>query len=189
MKRIAGIIGLLLGMVLGAPTARACTCIVPPPPVEALSEAAAVFVGTASDLDKGAGHLKVRLHVDRVYKGPVDEQITVWTASNSAACGFHFEQGTRYLVYAHEYEGQLRASLCSRTQAVADAQADFRALGEGRPVGDAGTDLVGVGAAHTRSLCGGTTNAAALQSVLLVLVGLALGRRKGEGPFRERMAK
>lgn len=181
MKKIAGYVGLLLGLALSAPTARACTCIGPPPPAEALSEAAAVFVGTADDLDEVDGQrgkeLSVRLHVDRVYKGLEGEQVAVRTASNGAACGFGFERGERYLVYAHEYEGQLRVSLCSRTRAAAHARADFRALGAGRPVGEAGSGLVGVGATATRSRCGGTTSAA-LQSVLFVLLGLLVGRRK-----------
>lgn len=49
------------------------------------------------------------------YKGKPVEAIQVRTPIGGAACGFPFEVGQDYIVYAHEYKGQLHTSICSRT--------------------------------------------------------------------------
>ncbi len=84
--------------------------------------------------------MEVRLAVSKIWKGselvkkytlpkndifpaPPDvivDSITIWTAKDSATCGFNFEAGEDYLVYASLLqdeggEAELRVSLCSRT--------------------------------------------------------------------------
>lgn len=164
---------LLVAALPGARTAAACSCMVPPPPHEALDQAAAVFVGTVVSvaLEEGSGYYVVRLRVGQRLKGPQAAELTVRTPSSSAACGYYFREGKAYLIYAHEAEGGLGVSLCSRTARLADARDDVEAFGLD---GTDGGDLVGTSGGR----CGGPGNAAALQATLFVLIGVLAARRR-----------
>ncbi|MCB9611071.1 MAG: hypothetical protein H6721_02080 [Sandaracinus sp.] len=71
----------------------------------------------------------VRFEVTRQWKGVESESVVVHTARDSAACGFPFEVGQDYLVYASaEQDGTLSTGLCDRTALVADASEDLAAL-------------------------------------------------------------
>jgi MYXO-CTERM domain-containing protein len=115
--------------------ARACSCMKPPPPREAAEAATAVFQGkvTSMEVDKPEGsYLGFHVYtfeVERRWKGDAAETLTVRTADNSAACGRPFDVGENYLVYAKDIEGRLSDNLCSRTRTIAEADADFDALG------------------------------------------------------------
>jgi hypothetical protein len=133
----------LSGLVLAALSAaageaRACSCLPPPPPKEALTAATAVFRGRAVEV-VGPGSLsakpvKVRLAVERSYKGRAGDpagptEITLYTAANTAACGYPFQPDGEYLIYADaKSDGTLAVSLCSRTRAVRDASEDLAIL-------------------------------------------------------------
>lgn len=58
--------------------------------------------------------------VETDYKGAASEQLTIESASNSAACGINFQMGERYQVFANQSNTALKASLCSGTRAVRD---------------------------------------------------------------------
>lgn len=74
----------------------------------------------------------VRFSVTRRWKGVDTEEVVVRTARDSAACGFAFEVGQDYVVYASAEEaGTLSTGLCDRTARVADASEDLDALGTG----------------------------------------------------------
>ena len=152
----------------------ACSCVVPPPPSEALEAAAAVFTGEVTNLSRrGRGdRYVVTFRVADVYKGEVRHRATLTTAQSTAACGYPFEEGERYIVYAHRMDdGTLAAGLCSRTARLDDAAEDLQVL---EPIGS-GSDVVGT----TGGLCGGPSNAAALQAALFVLLAVGLaGRRR-----------
>lgn len=115
--------------------------MVPPPPQEALASSAAVFEGTVTDVrapegEAEHGNLVVTLRVGRRFKAAEADTVTVTTSSSSAACGYGFEQGRTYLVYAQDGgDGQLSASLCSRTARIEDAADDLSALGGGQGPG------------------------------------------------------
>ncbi len=131
---------LLISAALSAPCPPAsarCSCIPPVPPRQALGQADAVFAGRVVSVTEraeedpghpGGPHLEVRIVPVRRWKGALPDTVTVRTANNSAACGFAFERGAEYLVYAAG-EDALRASLCSRTRLLADAGEDLAALG------------------------------------------------------------
>lgn len=119
------------------PASPRCSCIPPAPPREELGRADAVFSGRVVSVTErreggsafqGRPHLEVRIVPGRRWKGAAGDTVTVFTPDNGAACGFGFEQGREYLVYA-EGEDQLRAFLCSRTRLLADAGEDLAALG------------------------------------------------------------
>jgi hypothetical protein len=118
--------------------AYACSCIPPAPPKESLADAAAVFSGEVTEVVLPGGGvvntaemIEVNFKVDQVWKGEIAELTTVTTAGSSASCGFEFQSGQSYIVYAYLVDGQLNASLCSRTAALENAGEDLEALGEG----------------------------------------------------------
>jgi hypothetical protein len=170
--RTVTLLCLLLALAVpGARSARACSCLVPPPPREALDQADAVFVGTVAGIRREEGAYVVRFRVDHRLKGSADREVTVRTAESSAACGYYFRERKQYLVYAHATEEGLGVSLCSRTARVADAAEDLKALG----IEDvAGSDLVGT----SDGRCGGPGNGPAMQAMLFVVLGLWLQRRR-----------
>jgi hypothetical protein len=131
----------LAGWAIWAPaTTWACSCVVPPPPLEAKADAAHVFSGTVKNIaPSGQQDLDVTIDVITVWKGSVGEEITVTTMDNSAACGFQFEVGNEYLVYTYEADDSVQVSLCSRTTLIDHAGEDLETLGEGAPVADGPT--------------------------------------------------
>lgn len=140
----------LLLSTLGPPAERAmsafcesarCTCIDAPAPAVALSSANAVFLGTVSSLrettqlldgeDSEIPAREVTFRVHASWKGVdvADRRIVVSTGHGGGDCGYNFEVGVTYLVYAHGGEGGLTTSICSRTAPAKTARADFDALG------------------------------------------------------------
>lgn len=49
----------------------------------------------------------------------------------SAMCGYFFQEGQEYLVYASAEGAQLKTGSCSGTKRLSDARADLAVLGEG----------------------------------------------------------
>lgn len=151
MKRLflVGSVGLWFALV--APVALACTCVPLPQPEQAFSEATLVFSGTVvgfSDADSTDFMMFVNFEVRRVWKGPANGHQEVQTAGyegvpNTAACGYPFQVGETYLVYAHAYgpDGEIEASTCTRTRLVADASEDLAFLGEGTTVSTESPEL------------------------------------------------
>lgn len=123
---------LSLALVLAAPPTDACSCKPPSPPAEAMAERDAVFEARVAEVraDPSEGRSAVTLEVLRSWKGVDASSLTVTTSGSSASCGFHFEEGERYLVYADAVEGALWVSLCSRTAPIDSAQKDLAVLGE-----------------------------------------------------------
>jgi hypothetical protein len=114
--------------ILDSPKAFACSCATPSPSKEfELSDA--VFAGTVASIQQDNYFNSVHFDAERAWKGISDNTVTVTTASMGDSCGYDFEQGKEYLVYA--YGEPLKTSLCSRTQPVADAYIDLATLGQG----------------------------------------------------------
>lgn len=115
--------------------ANACSCIEPLPPSESLDEAEAVFSGVV--LSKRLvrhNTIKVTFKVSCVWKGALKEEITVFTALQSATCGFSFQRGNEYLVYAHKtqfFSSKLTTNLCTRTKELSVADDEILELGDG----------------------------------------------------------
>lgn len=125
-----------------APPASACSCIQPGPPEVEMESSDAVFVGQVLAVEAAPqeGELKsflvwnqVTFLLERVWKGlPEAETAVVRTAAESAACGYEFEVGETYLVYAYAAEegGELTTNLCTRNAPRERAGEDLAALGE-----------------------------------------------------------
>jgi hypothetical protein len=114
----------------------ACDCKPPPAPKKALEFSAAVFLAEAIKVEDAGQERTVTLKVEHWWKGGEAAEITVRTSKSGASCGYGFEKGKKYLVYAHAEPKQktLHVSLCSRTRTVKEAETDgdFKELGEGK---------------------------------------------------------
>ena len=158
--RLAPLAVLALSLVVLLPDcASACTCAVEGGPKERATEAIAgsdaVLSGSVVELEKeppdtemvegtmltvmGGGGRKatVTLRVSEVWKGPRQQTVTITTEADSGVgCGYPFEEGREYLVYATGEDPSV--GLCGETKPLSGADADLEALGEGqRPEGGA----------------------------------------------------
>ena len=107
----------------------ACSCAGPGSPRDAYSNADAVFIGKVQSIDSiDFGTLKVRLAVFQSWKRISSTTIDVYTAAHGAACGYYFEIGSTYLVYAYIYDSALRTNSCTRTTSLAFAEEDLTFL-------------------------------------------------------------
>ncbi len=128
---------LLLAVLLGlaqAQQAKACSCI-RQTPEEGFATADAVFSGTIAEVkpnpDSERGGFLVTIEVLEAWKGVTEPIVKVSTAANSAICGYAFQVGRSYLVYAsRDGSRPLRVSLCSRTQLLDAAGEDLKSLGK-----------------------------------------------------------
>jgi hypothetical protein len=125
--------------------AYACDFEEPPPPQEALNAATAVFAGEVIEIepaedDPSGQFLAVTFEVDRVWKGVEFSPVTVETHRNEGVCGYPFEVGESYLVYAHSNRSPLMTALYHRTTHMDQAGEDLEVLGSGTEIGTAASD-------------------------------------------------
>ena len=108
--------------------AWACSCM-RSTPEERMERADVVFTGRVVDKKMqtqettpfgGLRLIQWTFEVEADHKGSVSKQMTVESASSSAACGINFQMGERYQVFANQSNTALRASLCSGTRALTD---------------------------------------------------------------------
>ncbi len=124
---------------------HACSCVQPGTPSEELEKFSAVFAGTVVSIehsyDPNGGVVSaedrstIGFQVGTVWKGTVHEDMTITTPPTGGSCGFTFEEGEEYIVYAYDSpydEGGYTAGICSRTARLALALEDIAALGAGR---------------------------------------------------------
>ncbi len=135
---LVGFLLLLLTAASIAPDcAYACTCLPPGPPAQELAGSSAVFAGKVTSFSAPSTEgtstdaRTATFEVSQMWKGARQGTIVATTPRDSAGCGFEFEVGREYLVYAGTTDGKLSVSLCSRTQQLSDAAADLQALGSG----------------------------------------------------------
>jgi hypothetical protein len=136
------------GILCSVRDSLACQCIEPQPPAcQEAWRAAAVFVGTVAQTETTADEqqvpwAKVHFTITEPFLGisPEAKAIDVLTPWGEPACGFDFERGHSYLVYADRMpSGALRTFRCSRTAATENASVDLaylRSLPARSPVGE-----------------------------------------------------
>jgi hypothetical protein len=127
--------------VLSTNAASACSCM-PTTPQQSLKNSGTVFAGRVIDVvDEGEMRpevsrpllgFKVTFEVSTVWKGQPNRQFVVRTSDSSASCGYSFEKGKEYLVYASNQGSQLETGLCSGTKPLANARPDLAVLGRGK---------------------------------------------------------
>lgn len=120
-------------MVTPTRPAYACSCVRPPAPNQALANAAVVFSGRVTNIERVKGRLNVTFRVDKHWKGTPGQSLTVQTSATTATCGYPFKVGQTYLVYADRRQGGLQTNQCSRTTLLSQAAEDLSVLGKGKP--------------------------------------------------------
>ena len=135
--------GFLCVFLLLAPAAYPCSCIGPTPVCSVFWTTPLVFVGhvIAQQLiyDQppeerivngkhirliGPGRYEVHLSVVESLKGIAGQEIIVRTQSQSSACGFEFEDGSEYLVFAYSKKGEWWTDHCTRTHKIESVNDD-----------------------------------------------------------------
>lgn len=194
MKRYRLLIPLLvLSSVLALPQpCAACSCIMQTPD-EAIAHATTIFRGRVTAITPGPGprSVTVAMTADTSWKGTVNRETSLVTDPDTASCGYPFEVGEEYLVFARGGQsGGLSTSSCSATQSTAGPQrhvlpvSGFLALlGSGAPAIEApppAMPAAGIGGVAGSGLGWLVVIAAAA----LIGVGLFFGRRRREGVAR-----
>src|SRR5258705_178017 len=138
--------------VTSAPRTSMCSCI---PPKSARSQvqvfmgsADVVFAGTVTEIrwkvapldsTRLDSRMMFRLAVmvpSKTWKGAVPDTVIVWTPDDAGVCGFDFEEGQPYLVFATRRDSlSVSSGLCTGTQTLAGARAYLKVLGRGARVG------------------------------------------------------
>jgi len=183
MRRVAGVLVVaLLVLAADARCAWACSCASPSAtPIEARDGGAAVFAGRVTDVNTPDPNsytlfrsMAVTFAVSHVWKGNVGSSIVIGTSRDGASCGYTFDIGQEYLIYAFEYEGQLVTGICERTRLLADAQTDLAVLGAAQVPVAAPTPITSptpVTTPQTLPTAVDTTNSPASNVVALVATG------------------
>lgn len=111
-----------------------CSCLPPPPPLSAAEAADAVFVGRVISVEsthpeERFAPLEVLFEKEESFKGSgTVGQVSVFTGSDGALCGYGFSVGETYLVYARETRSELWTGLCDRTRSFENAGSDITEL-------------------------------------------------------------
>ncbi len=151
--------------------AQGCTCGGGGTPCLAFGEASAVFVGTVTGVVKSAPQTReqaraekraeidwipprrFKFSVELSFLGVEGTEVEVGTGMGGGDCGYEFEIGQRYLVYAHRsaQSERLSTSICSRTKPYANAAEDLQFLGNLRALAQ-GVTIYGEVKRQTRSV-------------------------------------
>lgn len=129
--------------------ANACSCFSGGPPCQSFGNTSAVFSGKVESItdvpreySPVAGRKftvidkKVTFSIIESFRGVSEKTIEVTTSSQSSACGYPFEVGQEYVVYAYQNKetGKLGTGICTRTRLLAKAEEDlqyFREIAKG----------------------------------------------------------
>ncbi|HKO46038.1 MAG TPA: carboxypeptidase-like regulatory domain-containing protein [Pyrinomonadaceae bacterium] len=131
MKKLLVLTFLLL---VFAEEGNACTCAGTPMPCEAYWKASAVFLGTvtytttsSSNREEHDFYSRVfRFTVDKAFRGVEAKEVEVLTGSGGGDCGYGFQLGGQYVVYAYrDKANRLVTSICSRTRPSSEADTDL----------------------------------------------------------------
>ena len=117
--------------------AQACSCL-SQTPEQAFESAGAVFEGRVLETQMEQGRpegslprVRVRFGVVQSWKGVKSEQLWAITPSAREACGYDFQVGRSYLVYASSGGSEMTVSSCGHTKPIAEAQTELKSLGMG----------------------------------------------------------
>ena len=134
----------LFGLLFIPETGNACDCDLPRADRslrqqvrEARKNARAVFTGTVLEITKLPNDLKVtvKFKVRESWKGVRSAEARVFTGQGGGDCGYKFEKGKEYLVYAYKRsDSGLETNICQRTALLTEAAEDLKVLGKGEAI-------------------------------------------------------
>lgn len=118
----------ILPVLWGQPDLQACVCIVQSP-AEAFERADAVFVAKVTAIKKPASadiFDRIEMSVLKIWKGDQKKVESILTGCTRTDCGYCFEKGKTYLVYAYRTnEGLFATNDCSGTVLFENAEEDL----------------------------------------------------------------
>jgi hypothetical protein len=143
---LSAILALAVSSVVYSPTTLACSCIANPKFTmyelvkQSAERADAVFLGVPRVLH-GDGKTEETedlaiFDVETVFKGEKSHQLAVHSGvgtTHMSSCGFSFEIGKSYLVFANRFDQSLVAAACSFTALIADSDVALRFLRKQAP--------------------------------------------------------
>ena len=131
---------MFFGILFIPETSYACNCDLPRTDrslkqqvIEARKRSEAVFTGTVLEISKRPGdlYITVKFKVEEVWRGPRGAETSVFTGIGGGDCGYKFEIGEKYLVYAYKRDdSKLETNICQRTAPLAEAGPDLKVLGK-----------------------------------------------------------
>ncbi len=160
-KQIASFILRAVVLCCSVDIAIACSCVRTPSPCASFKDTPVVFVGLVTSIEEDTVDvvrfgekqtfrtgLLAHFTVEESLKGIDVKTVDVATGGGSADCGYPFEKGRRYLVYAYRSDGDalsssisrtviggrsgkaaaLSANICSRTRRIEDATDDIELI-------------------------------------------------------------
>ena len=139
MRTAILILGALV-LLVSASEADACTCGELLDPQPAFDGSDAVFEATVQVVRMAGTEREVDMTVVRSWKGVQTRSVVVWTFASEALCGYPFQIGETYLVYAVDTSGpgsdpRWSTSICRRTRPMSEAAEDVAFL-SGRTIVD-----------------------------------------------------
>ena len=128
-KTTTTLLATLVFCLLAPASSFACKCAQPPAPKEALKQAAAVFTGKVTKIERDPKYGKIiHLTVSKQWKGVDKQTVTVKTGLGGGDYGYGFQKDKIYLVYCHGKK-ELSTNICTRTKPLAKAKKDLEELG------------------------------------------------------------
>jgi hypothetical protein len=138
MTRVWPVALLTMVALVAGPTRQAFGCFCAPgSPCQATWRAEAIFAGTVRSIESvdtitADGPIQSDLVTFDVERGFLNAKLgTIELVNESSTCGYRFQKGRRYLVYAEKAEetpSRLAATVCSRTRPLEEAAEDIAYL-------------------------------------------------------------
>jgi hypothetical protein len=129
------ILGIFIGCSLIPEAGRACECPVKPALETALAQSSVVFLGRVEEQGSTPykkDYTEIKFLVLRKFKGfdelPPLPTLVLYTPSESTNCGYKFQNGFEYVVYATGNPAFLQTNSCSRTEVLEKAQLEEQRL-------------------------------------------------------------
>jgi hypothetical protein len=121
--------------VLNASNVSACSCLMLPEESldsvvkKAYKNSSAVFVGEVIEIVQKPNvfFVEVKFAVERKWNDGIRKTVAVITGKGGGDCGYPFEVGKKYLVYALNGKNTLRTNICTKT-ALAENNKDIAVL-------------------------------------------------------------
>jgi hypothetical protein len=115
--------------------AIACSCVRPGPSEteninSAVKDSAAVISGEVVEITENTQFSKlVKININSVWKGSKKRQIEITTGNGGGDCGFPFEVGEIYLIFANGSKGgEYSTNICNRTNLLSLSETDLKVL-------------------------------------------------------------
>jgi hypothetical protein len=135
-KIILAVFAFAFFSVLNASSVSACTCLLSPTAEsldsvvkKAYKNSSAVFVGEVLEIVQKPNvfFVEVKFAVEQKWNDRIEKTVAVTTGKGGGDCGYPFEVGKKYLVYASNGNNILRTNICTKT-ALAENNKDIAVL-------------------------------------------------------------